>query len=398
MVRLGKMSYAPQLGMAQKLCIGDGEQKAAGAVRRPRDRRVPRGVLCDVAERRQVCVRPVVCETIVIHEEHVGRVHPGQYSVLVSPADEANWKKKVVEVVVVSSLPRSGSTLLAQVIAAANNSVLFFEPLARYQKVPCFKNGSCITDFVSSLFYCTFDDKFDVWLKGKGLFIGYYHPSVDRCFQWPREGSSTCRRRLDLRALCRGASVKVVKVIRSRLAWLAALLNRSNVKIIYLTRDPRASLASINRMGWDSLPSRRCAALTADLDAYTSLRVSHPDRITRLSLEEFSRNPIHTTQRIFDFLLGSSVLNDSVRRFLWEHTNTSRSWPNDGNMDTHRSSMREVEAWRGSVTRSQLREVEAEPACRAAITRLGHALFNTLENARNSSISLHLKTTTVPNV
>lgn len=328
----------------------------------------------------------------------VGSVQPGQYSPLISSADEVSWKEEVVEVVVVSSLPRSGSTLLAQLITAADNTVLFFEPLARYQKVPCFKNGSCVTDFMSSLFRCTFDDKFDVWLKGKGLFIGYYHPSVQRCFQWPKEGSSTCRRRLDLRALCRGANVKVVKVIRSRLAWLAALLDRSNVKIIYLTRDPRASLASISRMGWDSFPSRRCAALAADLDAYTALRASHPNRITRLSLEEFSRSPVQTTQRIFDFLHGISTFGDSVQRFLREHTNASRVWSNDGNMDTHRNSVREAEAWRGSVTLRQLREVEGEPACQAAITRLGHALFNTLENARNSSFSLHSETTTVPNV
>lgn len=299
----------------------------------------------------------------------------------------------------ISSLPRSGSTLLAQILSISNNSVLFFEPLSHYQKVPCFQDGSCIPDFMSSLFGCTFDNKFDAWLKGKGLFVGYYHPFVDRCFQWPKEGSTACRRRLDLRSLCRSARVKVIKVIRSRLAWLAALLNgKSNVKIIYLTRDPRGSLVSISRMGWDSHPFRRCAALIADLDAYSSLHTSHPKRIIRLSLEEFSLNPFQTTQRIFHFVYGSSVLDDSVRNFLSEHTNASRTWPNYGNMDTHRSSAQDLESWRKSVTNRQLRAVEQEQLCRVAITRLGHTLFTTLENTRNLSISLHLKTTTVPNV
>ena len=299
----------------------------------------------------------------------------------------------------VSSLPRSGSTLLAQIIATPKNSVLFFEPLSHYQKVPCFQDGSCVGDFIASLFQCAFDNKFDAWLKGKDLFVGYYHPSVDRCFQWPKEGSSTCRRRLNLKALCRGARVKVVKVIRSRLGWLTALLNsKSNVKIIYLTRDPRGSLESISRMGWDSHPSRHCSALIADLNAYHTLHASHPKRIIHLSLEEFSLKPFETTQRIFNFLHGSSVLDDTIQRFLSEHTNASRVWSNDGNMDTHRSSAQELESWRKSITSRQLRAVEQEQACQAAITRLGHTLFTTLKNARNFSISLHSKVTTLPNV
>lgn len=327
-------------------------------------------------------------------------MQPRQHSVQSSLIEEVQKEEeKRVEVVVISSLPRSGSTLLAQILAKPNNAVLFFEPLSHYQKVPCFRDGSCVADFMASLFRCTFDDKFDAWLKGKGLFVGYYHSFVERCFQWPKEGSTTCRRRLDLRALCRGARVKVVKVIRSRLAWLEALLNgKSNVKIIYLTRDPRGSLVSISRMGWDSLPARRCAALVADLDAYSSLRASHPDRIIRLSLEEFSQYPFQTTQRLFHFLYGSAVLDDSTRRFVFEHTNASRAWPNYGNMDTHRNSARELESWRKSMTSRQLLEVEQEQLCREAITRLGHTLFTTLDNATNFNISLYLNTSTVPNL
>ncbi|KAG0719399.1 hypothetical protein GWK47_007283 [Chionoecetes opilio] len=164
----------------------------------------------------------------------------------------------------------------------------------------------------------------------------------------------------------------------------------SNVKIIYLTRDPRGSLVSMNRMGWDSQPARRCAALITDMNAYTSLHASHPQRIIHLSLQQFSLKPFETTQRIYSFIYGSSVLNESIQRFLSEHTNASHAWPNDGNMETHRSSVHNAETWRQSISRRHLRAVEQEQACREAIKRLGHVLFTTLENARNSSINLQL--------
>lgn len=304
----------------------------------------------------------------------VDNVQPRMYSVHHSIlVGEKTVEEKGLEVVVVSSMPRSGSTLLAQILASTNNSVLFFEPLSLYRKVPCFQNGSCVPRFIESLFECTFDDKFDTWLKGKGMFVDYYHPSVARCFQWPREGSSMCRRQLDLRALCGRASIKVVKLIRARLAWMTALLDTSRVKIIHLTRDPRGALASISRMGWNASPSRRCADLNADLDTYVSLRSRHPRRVIQVSLEELSSNPAKATQTVFHFLFGSSVLGETTQLFLSEHTNASHAWPNEGNMDTHRNSPREAETWRRKVSARQLHAVEQEPRCRTAIARLGHA-------------------------
>lgn len=312
------------------------------------------------------------------------------------PAGEKTVQEKGVEVVVASSLPRSGSTLLAQILSSANNSVLFFEPLSHYHKVPCFRNGSCVPGFIESLFECAFDDTFDAWLKGKGLFVEYYHPAVARCFQWPREGSSVCRRRLDLRALCRGARVKVVKVIRSRLAWLAALLEAPHIKVIHLTRDPRGALPSISRMGWNASPSRRCADLNADLDSYASLRARHPGRIIQVSLEELSLNPVAATRTLFRFLSGSSLLEESTQAFLAEHTNASHAWPNEANMDTHRNSAREAEAWRTRVPARQLRALEQEPQCRAATARLGRGLVHAPRNIASSAVRLQGTTTRVP--
>lgn len=308
---------------------------------------------------------------------------------------EKHGKEGEVEVAVVSSMPRSGSTLLAQILASPSNSVLFFEPLSYYHKVPCFQNGSCVANSIKALFDCVFDDQFDAWLKEKDLFVEYYHPSVARCFLWPRVGSSACRRQLDLRALCRGARVKVVKVIRSRLSWLETLLDSSRVKIIHLTRDPRGALASISRMGWKSNPSRRCADLNADLDSYASLSARYPGRINQVSLEELSQNPVEVTRNLFHFLSKDSVIGEPTKKFLSEHTNASHAWPNEGNMDTHRNSAQELEAWRVSVTERQLLSVEQDPQCRAAITRLGHILFHTVENARNFSVYLRGTTTTI---
>ncbi|KAK3870456.1 hypothetical protein Pcinc_024317 [Petrolisthes cinctipes] len=237
--------------------------------------------------------------------------------------------KDVVAVVVVSSLPRSGSTFLAELLTSHdfNDTTLFFEPLMPYKKKIRRQqntNGSFVVGrFLSGLLTCNFSDDFETWLKGKPLFLSYYHPSVERCFRKPAEGGSRCMKRLDLSSVCGRTNTRVVKVVRSRLSWLAGLLQDSGapqVKIIHLTRDPRASMTSIRKLGWNSDPKVKCKAMHDDLTEYDNLAAKHPRQLLHVSHESMCLDPLTTTKAIFHFIHGTSHLPPSTLRFLRRHT------------------------------------------------------------------------------
>ncbi|XP_045590111.1 carbohydrate sulfotransferase 3-like, partial [Procambarus clarkii] len=206
-----------------------------------------------------------------------------------------------------------------------------------------------------------------------------------------KEGGSGCKRGLELRSTCKISRVRVVKVIRSRLSWLEGLLNDPslNIKIIHLIRDPRGSLKSIKKLNWNSKPSFRCGALEDDMRHYDILLKKYPAQVTRLRLEKLSIEPFSTVSNLYKFLYGNQSLGKETVQFLKEHTAAPEGsvFPGD-NMETRRNSSREYQAWRWRIPSLLLKETEGEPACRAVITRLGHALFGSIHNVRNATLPL----------
>lgn len=305
---------------------------------------------------------------------------------------EGRGKKRAAPfIVLLSSLPRSGSTMVAELLSSSmSNAVLFFEPLSIHRKELGFQNGSCVADFIKELSDCSFERDFEVWLKDKSLFLQYFHPEVLRCFQKPREGGSACRRKLDLRGLCFGAEVKIAKVIRSRLSWLEDLLRSSSetseVKVVHITRDPRASLNSLSNLGWRRNSASRCLSLESDLNEFEGLVLRYPKRLHHLSLEELSVQPKIVSERLFSFLFGNATLPAMTRRFLESHLYAQT--PTRGSMSTHKDSRKEYQAWRWRISAEELRDVEEDPACRRTIQRLGHVIFGSREAARNRSLPL----------
>ncbi|KAK8746971.1 hypothetical protein OTU49_016926 [Cherax quadricarinatus] len=296
----------------------------------------------------------------------------------------------ILHVLLFSSLPRSGSTVVAELLATHPNSVLFFEPLSSQKKNPCARDGSCVASFLTRLFKCTFDQNFENWLKGKGLFLKYFNPTTRQCIERPWEGGSACRHKLHLNVMCKNASVRIVKVIRSRLPWLVNLLNNTslNVKIIHLIRDPRGSLNSMQRLNWNSKPSLRCGNLEDDMREYNKLLKKYPTKVKMINLEMFSVDPYSTTSDIHKFLYGSPGLEERTLQYLKEHTRARKTLFFVDNMDTHKNSSREYQAWRWRITSQLLRETEEELACSYVINELGHAMFGSLHNARNLTLPL----------
>ena len=75
----------------------------------------------------------------------------------------------------------------------------------------------------------------------------------------------------------------MVKVLRLALHRAAKLLKRLNrLKIVYLVRDPRATLHSRHQLGWKNTPEILCEKLARDYHLAARLQNQFIDRFTIL--------------------------------------------------------------------------------------------------------------------
>ncbi|XP_063590808.1 uncharacterized protein LOC134767661 [Penaeus indicus] len=303
--------------------------------------------------------------------------------------DPANTPKDPLFILILSSLPRSGSTMLSEALSSLPGSVLFFEPLWIQEKTSCIDDEDCVADFLMDAFKCTYGESFEAWLRSKHLFFNFFHPDVRTCTRKGKKKDEECFSKIDVRALCRGAPVRLTKVIRSKLTFLEKYVrDADNFKVIYLTRDPRGSLNSIAKFkAWNQDPHERCQNLEDDLFTYDLFSEIYPSKVLHVKYEDFCLRPQNKTSEIMAFLTGNHTIPQELRDYLAEHMSKRRG---NRNMSTYKDSTTEFQAWRSKISEDLLRKVESEPACASSVLKMGHRLFRSTRVARNLNVSLFL--------
>ncbi|XP_064105079.1 uncharacterized protein LOC135214671 [Macrobrachium nipponense] len=297
--------------------------------------------------------------------------------------------KKPMFILLLCSSGRSGSTFVAELLGTRGNSVVFYEPLFKTvteQKLPCHVNGTCIPEYLKSIAACDYTQEFEDWFKEKTLFYSYFHTEVTNCFVYA-DNKKKCKM-IDVRGKCRNSVLRVIKVIRSRVAWVEGLLKDDslNFKFIYLTRDPRATLASYVHMGWKNTPSAQCSTLHQDLVDFERLAKLYPNKAYQLEVEKLSADPTTAIPKLFDFLFGSPEIHDETMAFVMTHmfNNVSTSF----GLNTAAYSSEEYQAWRWEITEQLLNETEKEPVCNSVLKMLRHEVFGSLKRARDKGVPL----------
>lgn len=294
-------------------------------------------------------------------------------------------------VLVLSSMPRSGSTFLSDLLTNVVDSILFFEPLWKTEKnKQCMSNLTCVNKQLFDIFSCDFDEQFESWLKGYGLFFQYFNDEARECIKHKNKTlKKTCVNRMELHKLCRSAPIRIVKVIRARLSWIETFLQDPllNFKVIHLVRDPRGSLNSIRKFGWVKDPPIRCGDLENDLITYDNFHKRFPSRVFQLNYELLCLYPTETTKNLFRFITGNASLTQKIKNFVDKHMTENIS----GSMTTFRESKKHYDEWRYQISQIQLESIENEAACLNSIKRLNFGVFGSIEKCRNKSISLLLE-------
>lgn len=181
----------------------------------------------------------------------------------------------------------------------------------------------------------------------------------------------------DIEFRCQQASKIAIKVIRiPRIHHLQNLVESLDIKVIYLMRDPRASLLSQITMTKRATTNARrwCQEMHENirfLQHYcntTKTKCRQHYRLVRY--EDMALNPYKTTHELYEFL----DLSPAKEVLTWIARNTNSSAGQGQPCSTARVSNDTVFAWRGRAKWGFVQEVQRD--CGEVLRALG---YNTLE-------------------
>ncbi|XP_064083711.1 carbohydrate sulfotransferase 5-like [Macrobrachium nipponense] len=294
-----------------------------------------------------------------------------------------------IYVLILSSIPRSGSTFLAEMLASLEGSVLFFEPLWPLERGPCIKDDACVEEFLLDVLKCNYTGEFEAWLRSKHRFLRYFNPEASRCNDLEGREKEQCIGNLVLRETCSKSPVRFVKVVRARMHSFSKVMldPEVNFKLIHLTRDPRGAMESIVHFaGWNKDPAERCKGLEQDLDTYEVFSDRYPSKVHRVSYERLCLHPLEEVSKILGFIFDvRPFVPPSVKAYIDDHTKVMKD---SDPLSTYKVSERAYFAWRWRISEGLLKSVEGEPTCLRPIQRLQHTVFGSLERVRNVSLQL----------
>ena len=145
------------------------------------------------------------------------------------------------------------------------------------------------------------------------------------------------------------------------------------VKIVYLVRDPRATLNSRTAFGWctksrDCMePKRLCDDIDRDLDAFGQLSKVYSDRLMLVKYETLATEPFKTFGSIFHFACLS--FTPSVRETIRLHTSRNKN----GAASTFRKSSERIDLWTRKLGWLKIRRIQS--VCSSVLKRLEYQIL-----------------------
>jgi len=255
--------------------------------------------------------------------------------------------KRPVKVLVLA-YPRSGSSLVGELIATLPNASYFFEPLHSFParvrqrwKNQLTPNREIFTSFMWDLFSC--------------------RPAAIARF---RRDRFIIRRSKDA-GRCKEDGNVVVKTIRLAASHIKRLLRLSGtqLRIVHLIRDPRSVIASMLRApsSWKahlrSGPTMVCKAVLdnkVELDHLEDEGVLHPGNFFQLRYESIMESPRASTLALLHFL-GHQPTGQEIKE-LKRHFMEERR----GYLSTFRRWEGERERWKDELSKDLLDQISKD--------------------------------------
>ncbi|XP_037775531.1 carbohydrate sulfotransferase 3-like [Penaeus monodon] len=217
-------------------------------------------------------------------------------------------------VLLLSSMGRSGSSFLGGLLNSQPKSFYIFEPLHRLEAWGLLSDAVARETF-TQIVSCNFTGSLLDGLASEPDFA-IRTPSAYSC-KHTKKANQTCFDAKKLKQACDKLPIKIIKTIRTRVAWLEPLLRdpKANLLAIHLVRDPRASIISAIEREWNVRPERKCRELEDDLLSGLQLDKLLPGRYMTVRYEDLCEDPYKMARVIFSFL-GYKTLPLSTLRYM----------------------------------------------------------------------------------
>lgn len=192
----------------------------------------------------------------------------------------------------------------------------------------------------------------------------------------------TCFNSTFVNAVCQRAPVHVMKVTRLHMRHLKTYLEENpdmNIKVVYLTRDPRGIVSSRWSLDWCngtecSDSNVLCHEMNEDLKVFEDMQREKPSNFIKVRYEDISLNPEAESRKLFKFL--HLPFTTSVQRFLKTHT-VGRRTDDSNPYSTRRNTTAMAFSWRERFTFKQVTNVQL--SCKDVLKTLNHSFITSPE-------------------
>ncbi|XP_065062893.1 carbohydrate sulfotransferase 3-like [Rhopilema esculentum] len=251
-------------------------------------------------------------------------IHLRNVNLTLSSTSHGKRLPKSRRVIVLISQPRSGSTFLGRVINMYEEMLYVYEPLQAVLKLNEVTNKSTkatrkytevATSFLKELFGCKFSSTKEDWLRKVFSSPMNFESSFSQlCRTITVKNARLCSepKTTIFHSLCRKCKTLFVKLLEHRLPTPTDQLFQitpatTEMHVVYLTRDPRASFWSLLNKGWvsdrlegyfENYISERCRESLLNIR-----RIAVGKRkIIILRYEDFLHSPLAMVRKLSNFL------------------------------------------------------------------------------------------------
>ncbi|XP_047491512.1 carbohydrate sulfotransferase 3-like isoform X2 [Penaeus chinensis] len=213
-------------------------------------------------------------------------------------------------VLLLSSVGRSGSSFLGEVLASQGRNIYFYEPVRAMPEEERVDSALVLAE-LRRYFHCELREGFLDLVKEP--YKAARHPAT----KGKAQGQVSTE---EVQRLCRKEPLRIIKTIRTRLQWAQELLDDAelNLKVIHLVRDPRGSTVSMAALDWKKGVEETCKAIQQDLQLKEEMERKYPDRYFFVKYEEYCLDPYSKTRQILRFLRDGAAGADQGRDQEWD--------------------------------------------------------------------------------
>lgn len=273
---------------------------------------------------------------------------------------------------------RSGSTFLGQVLQEHPGVFQHYEPFS-YLGVRQIRSGTEAfqsQQFLHRLLECRFQgqDEYLNYTKMNPVDMSGHNKRIWKaCNNLNRV--DICSNATFLTEACNMFPIQLVKSVRLRLNLTQLFLGetRLNAKVVFLVRDPRATISSRkSSVGWCdsspdcSSPEVLCSDLKEDLKVSAALERLYPNSFIMIRYEDLANDPQNVIKKLLTFL--GMEFSSELSEFVAQHTESDveRPW------SIARKSAARVSRWKEQLKSEEIENIQK--ICKPVIEKLGYEI------------------------